>query len=256
MEIKEENKAEKKDINHIFIVTSDAKEAAVKRFSVPAWSLRAALLAGCVLVGIVLGYFLYGNIALSKSKAAMNKQSEAYQAEIAALEEEMAQLEADFAADKEALTVEIEELTEKLNVLAETYTQATDSEQALQETLEQQAIPSGYPLTSGATMEINLEEDPILIFSAGSGTMVVATAAGTVIAVEEDETYGTCVWIDHGNGYITIYRNNTQASVRLGDSVFEGTTIFLISDTNTTVGYQMLYEETYIDPSEVLIIEG
>ena len=33
--------------------------------------------------------------------------------------------------------------------------------------------------------------------------MVVATAAGTVTAVNDDGDYGHNIWVDHGNGYVT-----------------------------------------------------
>ena len=80
-------------------------------------------------------------------------------------------------------------------------------------------------------MEEVTEGEPMCIFHASVGTTVVAVASGTVMAVNDDETYGHSVWVDHGNGYITIYRNKGDATVAVGDSVVQGTTLFVIEKT-------------------------
>ena len=62
--------------------------------------------------------------------------------------------------------------------------------------------------------------------------------------------------MDHGNGYVTIYRNQGDAMVKQGDSVVQGTTLFMIGEDNTKLGYQMLKDGTYINPMDMLAISG
>ena len=100
------------------------------------------------------------------------------------------------------------------------------------------------------------EDVPICVFTASQGTTVVATASGTVTAVNDDAEYGHNVWVDHGNGYVTIYRNQGDPSVKQGDSVVQGTTLFLIGESNTRLGYQMMKDGSYINPMDMLAISG
>ena len=86
------------------------------------------------------------------------------------------------------------------------------------------------------------------IFTAAEGSMVVATAGGTVIAVNDEGEYGHNIWIDHGNGYITIYRNQGDVKVKQGETVTQRTTLFLIGADNTKLGYQMMKDGAYINP--------
>ena len=107
-----------------------------------------------------------------------------------------------------------------------------------------------------ASMEESLEGEPVCIFSASVGTMVVATANGTVTGVNDDVEYGHNVWVDHGNGYVTIYRNAGEPQVQLGDTVVGGTSLFVIEQGKEKLGYQMMRDGMYIDPMEMLSISG
>lgn len=71
-------------------------------------------------------------------------------------------------------------------------------------------------------------------------------ASGTVIAINDDEIYGHSVWVDHGNGYVTIYRNKGDTTVNVEDSVVQGTTLFVIGEDNADLGYQMQKDGSYI----------
>ena len=94
------------------------------------------------------------------------------------------------------------------------------------------------------------------VFTAATGAMVVATANGTVSAVNDDAEFGHNVWVDHGNGYVTIYRNQREVKVNQGETVRQGSTLFIINEDNSTLGYQMLKDGVYINPMEVLAISG
>ena len=105
-------------------------------------------------------------------------------------------------------------------------------------------------------MEEASEGEPMCIFTAAGGAMVVATAAGTVTAVNDDSEYGHNIWVDHGNGYVTVYRNSGEIKVKQGETVTQGTTLFLVGEENNRLCYQMLKDGVYIDPMEMLAISG
>ena len=100
------------------------------------------------------------------------------------------------------------------------------------------------------------DADMLCTFTTVSGSMVVATADGTVTAVNDDPEYGHNVWVDHGNGYTTIYRNQGEVKVKQGETVTQGTTLFLISDDSSKLGYQMMKDGTYVNPMDMLNISG
>ena len=64
------------------------------------------------------------------------------------------------------------------------------------------------------------------------------------------------VTIDHGNGYVSTYRNSGDPLVQEGAEIDKGDIIFVISDDNTTLGYQIQQNEQYIDPEELIEING
>ena len=71
-----------------------------------------------------------------------------------------------------------------------------------------------------------------LDISAPAGTNVLAAAAGTVLAVFDDDLMGTTVVIDHGQGTMSTY-SNLQAlpTVEAGDPVYTGSIIGAVGST-------------------------
>ncbi len=66
------------------------------------------------------------------------------------------------------------------------------------------------------------------------GAAVVAAAAGTVIAAYEDPMMGYCIEIDHGDGYVTVYRNLTETvpdGIEVGSSVRAGQLIGAVGNS-------------------------
>lgn len=96
----------------------------------------------------------------------------------------------------------------------------------------------------------------MLIFSASSGINVLTTGTGTVEVVDADETYGTRIVIDHGNGYQSIYRNSGTSLVKQGESLGKGYILFSIGKDNMELGYQIMLNEEYIDPMTMIEING
>lgn len=70
---------------------------------------------------------------------------------------------------------------------------------------------------------------------AEAGTDVVATAAGTVIAVGEDGRLGVTVQIEHSGGYVTTYASlHPETLVEEGQTVAAGEIIGAVGNTSLT----------------------
>lgn len=238
----------KRKISHVVLVTSDATDSDVRQFHIKSRSLWALVIVLCVVIGVMLGYIVYEE----RIWQAVDSRSDEQQAEIQSLEAANLQLE----KDKLDLETEIAGLNETVQILSETVSQKTKSESELKQQLEKQSMPTEFPLNGSASMEESQDEEPICIFTASLGTMVVATARGTVIGVNDDVEYGHNVWIDHGNGYVTVYRNAGEPQVQQGDSVVVGTALFVIEEGKEQLGYQMMRDGVYISPMEMLAISG
>ncbi len=245
-------KKHKRKTNHVLIVTSDAVDANVKQFRIKPWMSQVLISVFCVLVGALLGYFLYEEQLWER---AMEKSNE-LQAANAELEDANQQMKSEYEAKMAEYQTEIDSLNAQIQILSDTVNQKVQSESELTALLERQSMPTEFPLTGSASMQEVAEGAPMCVFTASEGIMVVATAGGTVTAVNDDSEYGHNVWIDHGNGYVTIYRNKGDVIVKQGDNVVQGTTIFLIGEENTQLGYQMMKDGSYISPMEMLAISG
>ena len=235
----------KRRLNHVLILTSDAADANVRQFRVRAWIVEVVVLVLCVLIGGVIGYFIYEGQLWENASRRSHEQ-------VVALEEENKTL----TEQNNKLEAQVTEQAEEIQILSDTVSQKVQSESELSAALEKQSLPTEFPLTGSASMEEVTEGEPMCIFHASVGTTVVAAASGTVIAVNDDETYGHSVWVDHGNGYITIYRNKGDATVTTGDTVVQGTTLFVIGEDNADLGYQMQEDGSYINPMDMLAISG
>lgn len=238
----------KHNADHVVIVSSDAADPNVKQFRIKPWMLKAIIILLCVIIGTMIGYLVYED----QFWDAMSARNKELQEEIVRLEGELLDLE----EEKGKVEDHVEELNEQIVILSQTVNEKIAVEEELKAQLEGQRIPTEFPLTGSAAMAMGVSEQPLCIFTASVGSTVVATAGGSVIAVNDDEDYGHSVWVDHGNGYITIYRNKGDVIVKLGDSVVCGTSLFLIGEDNTELGYQMQKDGEYIDPMDMLAING
>lgn len=231
----------KRKKHQIVLLASDAVNAGVEQIHYHPWRSWFVIMILCAVLGACAGYFYFVN----GIREEMDRVISAQQEQFTALEQEKAELES-----------QIVSLNETIRILSDTVNQKTQNENLLSEQLERQTTPTEFPLTGAATMEMATEGDPMCIFTATDGAMVVATAGGTVTAVNDDSEYGRNIWVDHGNGYVTVYRNSGEVKVKQGEIVMQGTTLFLIEDENSKLGYQMLKDGIYIDPMEMLAISG
>lgn len=176
--------------------------------------------------------------------------------------------------EKETLETENKELSDKVAALSEAINQKVKLEEQQQAENERMSIPDGFPLTGAAGIQetdaqsaeaeetaegeeqAETKAEPIMMLKGTAGNMVVASGNGVVITVGTDTEYGNRVVIDHGNGYQSIYRNQGEARVKAGDEVIRGATLFVIEEGNTELGYQILENEKYINPEEMVVING
>lgn len=95
---------------------------------------------------------------------------------------------------------------------------------------------------------------------AEAGSAVSAAAAGTVLAVEEDDRMGTTVTIQHENGYVTTYASlHPEVCVAAGDSVSAGTVIGTVGTTALAelglgehVHFAVTRDGESVDPAQLL----
>lgn len=245
----------KRKKSHVVIVTSDSVDAGVQQYRIRPWMLQMIIFVLSVVIGVLIGCLLYEKDVWADKL----QQTAAKQEIINALEQENRELEQEIADLNDqvlGLNQNIADQDERISILSAALERQVQNEETLTKEIEKLSLPTEFPLTEGATMTESTEGDPLCVFTAKQGSMVVATAKGTVMVVNDDLQYGHNVWIDHGNGYVTIYRNKGEAKVKQGETVMQGATLFLIEEGNRELGYQMMQNGVYIDPMDMLSISG
>lgn len=231
----------KRKVSHILIYTTDAVDADTKQVRIHPWVLAGVTLIVCCVLGAVIGYAVYEGELWGRIREHDASQNAAL---IVAQDE------------KDALQEKIDEQDAKIEMLSITIQDQTQQIAELQAQIAEQSVPTDYPLTGSASMTVITDGDPMVEFTATEGSTVVAAGKGVVTAVEEDEVYGNRVVIDHGNGYVSIYRNKGESQVKAGDEVVSGTTLFMVTEDNRQLGYQIKENDVYIDPTTIIAIKG
>jgi len=241
----------KTKINYFLLLVSDSPTKKVKKFKYTRARINFIKTVMTLLFIALLGYIAFS----SYQNTIVMKREASFTAKIKELEEANA-----------VLVQERDELTEKVTILSKTVNEKVDAEKVL----EEKSLPKGFPLSGKASMEETQEtietEDgeevrPMLLFDADEEVSVIATGGGTVCHCELDTEYGYQVHIDHGNGYVTIYRSGTTPKVDVDDEVTRGTLLFEMeedddNDLADNMAYQVTKDGTYIVPTEVLEING
>ena len=231
----------KRKVSHILIYTTDAVDADTKQVRIHPWVLAGVTLIVCCVLGAVIGYAVYEGELWGR----IREHDASQNAALTAAQDE-----------KDALQEKIDEQDAKIEMLSITIQDQTQQIAELQAQIAEQSVPTDYPLTGSASMTVITDGDPMVEFTATEGSTVVAAGKGVVTAVEEDEVYGNRVVIDHGNGYVSIYRNKGESQVKAGDEVASGTTLFMVTEDNRQLGYQSKENDVYIDPTTIIAIKG
>lgn len=227
--------------NYTLMLFVDSKEGRIRQMGIgPTVIESVAIVCLIILLALAVLCAVRGNQVEELQKI---NQSQADR--IAELEEEN--------TDLVALR---EELTDKVTILSDTINQKVEEEEALEEAQAQAHMPVGFPMSSSASLEEADGDEPMVKLNGTEGNSVIASADGTVISITTDTSYLHCIKIDHGNGYVSIYRNDGDAMVKEGDEVVRGAILYVIGEENTELGYQITYDEKYMDPMELINIDG
>lgn len=222
-----------------------------KHFSVRLGVLVAFFVAVALLLIATLAYCFILAGELSRS----NHREQELRTRTEALEEQYETL----LSENDEIVRENAELQEKVGILSDTINDKIKQEQKREAEIAQTYIPTGFPLKGSASYnknETELDGNPIAMFHASRGTSVVATANGTVSSIAGDVGVGYIVMIDHGNGYFSVYRNGAVPKVKKGDVVTINTELFDIEEGKEMLGYQIIENERYIDPLNLMETYG
>jgi murein DD-endopeptidase MepM/ murein hydrolase activator NlpD len=246
--------------HYTFMVISGDSDGSTKSLHLNHFKTQALAYTAFVIGLVLICYIIYSAITISNLRSIDRQQK----TQIDELTAENSTIE----ASNDELENQVQQLKAALNVRIE-------DEQISAEEAETLAIPSGFPLAGNASMAPAVDDpnettvtkltdenkdtatgNPILLLESSEGNSVIAAGSGTVLTVTTDAKFGNMVSIDHGNGYISIYRNAGDPLVTEGSQIDKGDIIFVINDKNTTLGFQIQQDEQYIDPEDLIEING
>lgn len=274
-----EPKKHKRKIRYTVMVISDSAEGGIRQYFLEQGITTAvAVLLVCMLLA-GSGYCIYSAARQEKAEAANQTLHQTVEA---------------LTQEKEDLLVRNDELSKNVTLLSDTINQKVQKEEedaekfiptgfplagaaTIQESSELIAEADAENQAEEAMAEVvaenpaeevmaevdeqaeaeaEQEEHPIVVFLASAGTSVIATGSGVVEAIEEDAAYGGRILVNHGNGYVTIYRCVSPAKVKVGDEITKGTMLIEMTTEAEELGYQIMKDEAYIDPLELMEIYG
>lgn len=163
-------------------------------------------------------------------------------------------------SQNEDLIAENKTLSDKITLISETLTIKVEAEEAAAAEEAALYVPTAVPMTAGASMEEGTTNEdgtevPVVFFTTTSSATVYATGQGTVSFAGDDPIYGTCVKIDHGNGYTSMYICDGVIKVRTNETVTRETILFEIEE-GKTIRYQIILDDQYINPLDIMEIYG
>ena len=95
-----------------------------------------------------------------------------------------------------------------------------------------------------------------LDFRVPTGTPVEAMNSGTVLLARFLYFEGNCVFLDHGQGLLTLYFHMSELKVKEGDTVKRGQVIGLSGGTGRATGPHLhvavRWQGTYLDPARLM----
>ena len=269
-----EPKKRKRKAKYTVMVVSDIAEGKTKQYKYSSVIRLGALAVFLVLILVSAAFYYANSYLLNNSFYKANK----YEKQIDELTEQNKQLQITNA-----------EIVEKNSILSDTIVQKVEIEEAQEAQEAQKYVPNGIPVSralsitemgSIQTDEIATEQTEentdamdnmldtegnstqnqgqviMVEFLVKSGSEVMATGNGTILYVGDDDEYTRAIKVDHGNGYVSIYRYPKNAKVNVGDVVVKGDVLFELNTNNEKLGYQILYQEELIDPMELMEIYG
>ena len=236
-----EGSRRKRKTNYMLMLFMDSKEGRIRQMGFGPLLVESVVFIGLTVV-VVLAVICYRS---DKKIEVLSAETERQKQNI----EELTEEKADLVSLRE-------ELMNKVTILSDTINQKVEEEEALEQERAQAHMPVGFPLSSSASLEEAEGENPMVKLTGSEGSSVIASADGLVISITTDSGYLHCIKIDHGNGYNSIYRKDGDVMVKEGDEIVRGAILYVIGEDNTELGYQIMYEEKYIDPMGLINIDG
>ena len=93
-------------------------------------------------------------------------------------------------------------------------------------------------------------------YAADAGTAVLAVAGGSVVLAEEHFFAGKSVFIDHGNGLISMYFHLSEIGVQKGQAVELGQSVGKVGATGRATGphlhFGLRWHGSKVDPAVLL----
>lgn len=216
------------------------------------FAVCASLVLAISVVVWLLLYKEYANMKASTDK--FNGILKEQAADIVRLGNEKSNLEDEVQILQNTIAMDVRDDEEKAGIEAERY------------------IPSLFPIAGSVTnsshekvVKSNSAEEEtdnttdysgIVAFKAYDVADMVACGAGFVSEIGEDMLYGSYVCVDHGNGYCSIYRCDGDVKVSVGSEVVRGSVIFVGEESGEYFGFQLIKDGEYINPFDVLAING
>lgn len=236
-----EDAKRRRKLSYTFMLFADSKDGRIRQLNIGHTFVESVAVIVLAVI-VILAVICYRD----------EKEIEVLESEKAKQQEEIEKLTEE-NADLVSLR---EELTDKVIILSDTINQKVEEEEALEQARAQAHMPVGFPMSSSASLEEAGGEDPMVKLNGTVGNGIIASADGTVVSVTTDSSYLHCIKIDHGNGYNSIYRNDGDVMIKEGDEVVRGAILYVIGEDNTELGYQITYDEKYIDPMDLINIDG
>ncbi len=122
-------------------------------------------------------------------------------------------------------------------------------------------LPFSLPLGGLVTRDFNSGAQHFGIdFSGRRGAIISSVADGKVMFVGWTFEYGNTIIINHGDGYVSVYKHNQSLLKNLNQNVKRGEAIALLGDSgNTSVGVHLHFEiwkdGVAVDPKNLIIDE-
>lgn len=148
------------------------------------------------------------------------------------------------------LIIAIQALTESVNE-RDDYLSSLEAK-ILQKSVLKDMLPSSSPINAAFnSSSYGWRVDPFngheafhegLDFSANTGTVIRAAAAGIVSSAERTPDYGNIVKINHGSGLETRYAHASKLLVSSGDRVVKGQIVAQVGSTGRSTGPHLHYE--------------
>lgn len=246
------SKRHKRKTGYTIMIVSDSVEKNQKKIHVNTGILSVVAF---ILLVVVICYAEYTTILMHGA----TERSETYVAQIADLRKEREEL----LSENEALEKQVANLNQ---TLSQKENQVQMQAETIQAAAETENMPTGFPMSGAAQIKETggaedtgmqaKEDQKEMIFIAAAQTNAISTGAGTVLEVTEAGEDAAVIRIDHGNGYISTYRNRGTPKVTEGSLVDKGAALFEVEENNVEIGYSISKDGNYLDPMEVIEIKG